>query len=141
MSRGGTWSEDEIDRDTLVDFTAPVSYIQALSKYPNMRLCLAHFGGNREWNRYLARNADDERHDLSERDWVSQIATMMQSHSNLYADTSYTFLRYKEYHSQLVELLHDPKIASQTLFGSDYYMSEFEKLHESDLMQTLYEGL
>jgi hypothetical protein len=54
-----------------------------------MRLCLAHFGDNKEWDDYLSRNRNINL-SLEQMDWVSQIVTMMKSgqYPNLYADIS-----------------------------------------------------
>ena len=133
MSRGGVWTES-VPKETLVDYTAPCNYVTALKKYPDMKLCLAHFGGYKEWDDYLARdnNADLALEDM---DWVSQIVTMMKSgdYPNLYADISYTLFKYQDYAPTLSLLLLDPKIGAHTLFGSDFYMSEQNKLPERKL--------
>jgi len=89
MSRGGVWT-DSLPASTLVNYTAPCSYATILkTSYPDMRLCLAHFGGNKEWDDYLSRNRNIHL-PLEQMDWVSQIVTMMKSgqYPNLYADIS-----------------------------------------------------
>ena len=41
------------DRKTLESSTAPSAYVEVLRNYTDMKLCLAHFGGNQEWDVYL----------------------------------------------------------------------------------------
>jgi hypothetical protein len=55
MSQGGVWT-DSLPVSTLVNYTAPCKYATILKEYPDMRLCLAHFGDNKEWDDYLSRN-------------------------------------------------------------------------------------
>jgi predicted TIM-barrel fold metal-dependent hydrolase len=137
MSRGGVWT-DSLPASTLVNYTAPCNYAAILKKYPDMRLCLAHFGGNKEWDDYLSRNRNIHL-PLEQMDWVSQIVTMMKSgeYPNLYADISFTMFKYQDYAKPLSLLLLDPNVGSRTLFGSDYYMSEQNKLPERNLSMTL----
>jgi predicted TIM-barrel fold metal-dependent hydrolase len=169
MSRGGVWNlktpwyrfrKRRKEKQKLVNYTAPCSYIHVLQDYPDMRLCLAHFGGNTEWDKYLDKkksneetarrtNLDDFIKDdnFAELDWVSQIVEMLESglFPNLYVDTSYTFLACKKglfnrepkYLPALKALLSNPKINSRVLFGSDFYMSEQLKIKEKDFEEVI----
>ena len=128
-------------RRRLMQYTSPSSYKNVLKKYPDMRLCLAHFGGNQQWDAYEHddNGSAEDAPDNNNNNWVSTIADMMKSgnYTNLYTDVSYTMFRYPEYIEDLVALLEDNNIQSHVLFGSDYYMAEQEKMKEKELSKGL----
>lgn len=133
-NRGGVKNKRFKDKD-INRTTAPHKYRQVLSRFPEMRLCLAHYGGSEEWDRYLKCEWLDDNTSLEEMDWLSQISTMIRSgnYPNLFADISYTIFRYERYIPVLKVLLEDERIRSRVLFGSDYYMIEREKTPEREL--------
>ena len=80
------------ERDTLDEYTNPSSYVDVLDTYPNVRLCLAHFGGDEEWKKYK-RDVDRgtatissilnlnyfRTEEFKKLKWVRQIVEMLQS--------------------------------------------------------------
>ncbi|MCF8381728.1 MAG: amidohydrolase family protein [Bacteroidales bacterium] len=94
-------------------FNHPRNWIPVLEKYPNLKLNLAHFGGDNEWKDFLSGKTDT---------WVETIMDLMGKHPNLYSDFSYTM-----YHPGIAKklksmVMENDLLASQLLYGSDYYM-------------------
>lgn len=96
----------------------PDNYIYVLKKYPNLKINLAHFGGNEEWNKYL--DVSDENF-KEERNWYSLIRKLIINNENVYADISFTVYDDKLY-PLLRNLLRTPQTKNRILFGSDFYM-------------------
>lgn len=115
-------------------FTDPDNYADVLRDFPDLRLCLAHFGGDDEWQRWLR----DEWHADSPpptRSWLAKILDMIRSgdYPNLYTDISYTIFNLDDHLPILKVLLENPQVRERVLFGSDYYMAEQEALPERQL--------
>ncbi|MFK7952252.1 MAG: amidohydrolase family protein [Ekhidna sp.] len=113
-------------------FTEPQNYIPILEKYPNLKVCLAHFGGNSEWDLYLEKEWDPNNAD-EERSWLSEIVEMMEKYDNLYTDISYTAFHSDRYFPLLGVFLENERIKDRIMFGSDYYMVEREKISEREV--------
>ncbi|MCK4662353.1 MAG: amidohydrolase family protein [Bacteroidales bacterium] len=95
-------------------FTHPENYEYVLKDFDKLKICLAHFGSEYYWDKYL-----DSPSDIT--NWFVIIKNMIEKHKNLYTDLSFT-LNNKEYFSLLKVLLSNNKIKHKILFGSDYYM-------------------
>lgn len=112
-------------------FTDPDSYRALLKRWPTVRVCLAHFGGAGDWERYL----DDpwvSTSDPAEKSWLAKIADMIRSgeYPNLWTDVAYTLFADDEYVYLLKALLSDERILERTLFGSDFYVVANARLEE-----------
>lgn len=114
-------------------FTEPLNYDQLMGDFPNLRLCLAHFGGNTEWDKYLDSPWHPDSPDSKNRSWVSDIVDLMEKHPNLYTDISYTAFHSDKYFPLMSVLLENTKIRNKIMFGSDYYMIEREKASEREM--------
>lgn len=101
-----------------------------MKKYKKMRLCLAHFGGNEEWKKYLEYPSEND-------NWLYRIRKMMLEYDNLYADISYSIFSFQDNAPILKVLLQDKTIKERVLFGSDFYMATKEKYEEKRLSITL----
>jgi len=133
-------------------YTAPYNYVGVLRRYPNMRLCLAHFGGSSEWRKLDGGNGDRPRHtdesyfkhneQFRELDWASQILEMVENglFPNLYVDTAYMCFK-QDIRDHLRRVLDSNKyhnIRSRVLFGSDYFLSAKEwEAKESNIVKKL----
>lgn len=108
----------------------PDNYHEVMSAFPELKVCLAHFGGISEWKRHIceARQRDNPT-------WLTKIVAMMESgkYPNLYADISYTIFNFQENTPLLKILLQNEKVLPRVLFGSDFYMVENEKYSEKRL--------
>jgi predicted TIM-barrel fold metal-dependent hydrolase len=100
-------------------FTEPENYKYLLEDFPKLKICLAHFGGASEWEKYLATSWDKS----MEKYWFSVILDLIKKYPNVYADVSHTMHDMSLY-PLLRIILQDQKIRSRVLFGSDFYMLE-----------------
>jgi predicted TIM-barrel fold metal-dependent hydrolase len=115
----GSWSNEPISvkfrkRSDYADFfNQPTNWIKVLERFPQLKLNLAHFGGDTEWQKYISGETEN---------WVNRIIDMMNRYNGLYADFSYTFYN-RKYSKSLKKLLSEnEQIASRVLYGSDFYM-------------------
>ncbi len=114
-------------------FTEPKNFQGILSAFPELKVCLAHFGGNIEWDNYFNTGWDPEDPDEENKSWLSEIIDMINNHENLYTDISYTLFSDEKYFPLLKVWLSNPAIRQKVLFGSDYYMIEQEKKTEREM--------
>ncbi len=97
-------------------FAHPSNYEPLLQDFPDLRICVAHFGSGHYWDKFLSDPEDED-------NWFSIIKGMIEKYKNFYTDISFT-LNNREYFSLLKVLMYDDKINRKILFGSDYYMVE-----------------
>ncbi|MHC4146305.1 MAG: amidohydrolase family protein [Planctomycetota bacterium] len=130
-SQGGV-RHKKLKKKQANDHTNPRKFESVMQKFPNIKLCLGHFGGHEAWARFRRNDWGEEG---QENNWLSIILEMMRSgsYSNLYADISSTIFNFSENVPLLKVLLTEPEIEDKVLFGSDFYMMEKEKFHERDL--------
>ncbi|MEA3446756.1 MAG: amidohydrolase family protein [Bacteroidota bacterium] len=94
-------------------FNHPRNWEPVLEKYKKLNLCLAHFGGDDQWEKLVKGKTDN---------WVVRIIDLMYRYENVYADFAYTLYNHN-YASRLKQMILDNQIiADRTLFGSDYFM-------------------
>ncbi|MEM6387995.1 MAG: amidohydrolase family protein [Pseudomonadota bacterium] len=149
-SRGGVhnrgFSQSKVDR-----YTDPDVYLPLLKQYPNVKVCLAHFGGDDDWEDYFERPESRVEvpltgpfEDRKSMNWVPKIIQIMESgeYPGLYTDVSYTiFSTQKLLPAISVILRNRSKVRAKTLFGSDYYMTQNEKFDERYLSMQLRHSL
>lgn len=108
------------NRQLFVDrLTHPDNYEHVLKDFPDLKICLAHFGGGCEWEKYLQTPWEKG----MEKCWFSTILDLIKNHDNVYADVSYT-LHDIRLLPLLKVILQDQKLRSRILYGSDFYMTE-----------------
>ena len=110
-------------------YTDPANYDPIATQFPDLNICLAHFGGDGEWDKYLDdpwNQGDPE----STKSWLSVILELIHKHDNIYTDISSTLFKKECYMDLLLVLLENQKVRERVLFGSDYYMMEREKSEE-----------
>jgi len=117
--------------ELLTVFTDPAAYVPILQDHPRLTLCLAHFGGAGDWEKYLEDQWIEEGPDI-EKSWLAEILDLIRSknYSNLYTDIAYTVFANDEYAYLLKVLLADEQVATKVLFGSDFYVVENAELEE-----------
>jgi uncharacterized protein len=117
--------------DLLTRFTDPDAYLPILERHPNLRLCLAHFGGAGDWDSYL-KHPWDSGTDTAKKSWLAKILDTIRSgvYPNLWTDIAYTLFADDEYAYLLKVLLSDQRVLDRTLFGSDFYVVESATLEE-----------
>jgi uncharacterized protein len=131
-SRGGVYKKDST-KEEKESWSHPLGYKNVLEKYPNMKLCLGHFGGNNDWDEYLQSNAKDTDN------WLYSIKKMITdgNYKNLYTDISYSVFNFRQNAKILKVLLTDETLLNHILFGSDFYMAEQEEFSEKKLSMYL----
>ena len=94
-------------------FNQPYNWVPVLKKFPNLRLNLAHFGGEEQWMKFIEGDRNS---------WVYDIISMIDEFDFLYTDFSYNMYN-KLFLSKLKEvLISNKKLSKRVLYGSDYYM-------------------
>jgi len=100
-------------------YSDPQGFLPVLEKYPNLRLCLAHYGGHEEWRRYLTHARPVRAKDS----WIRKISDILENSRfpNVYADVS--SVASDPEHLPLLTVLADrPETRDRMLFGSDFFM-------------------
>ena len=122
-------------------FTEPKNYEQILKDFPKLRICLAHFGGNVEWDCFLESRNNLVNLKIEGNTWLDQILILMRKYKNLYADISYTLFTSERYFPLLNALLDEDGVKDRILFGSDFYMIEREKKTEKEMLLKIRQAL
>jgi predicted TIM-barrel fold metal-dependent hydrolase len=114
--------------ELLTRFTDPDAYLPILERHPQLRVCLAHFGGAGDWDSFLKHPWESQETE----NWLTKILKMIRSgrYANLWTDIAYTLFADDEYAYLLKVILSDDRILSRTLFGSDFYVVESALLEE-----------
>ncbi|WP_417558499.1 hypothetical protein [Mesoflavibacter zeaxanthinifaciens] len=159
--------------DFTTNFTHPLNYHcllnkELLSEYleeetdlSKLKICLAHFGGTKEWNRYSEDNWNNYNNNISHlskndylnrkikntlnhgssrtiwwnASWLSIIYDLMIQYDGVYTDISFIIFN-QELFPLLKFLLQDEKVSHKILFGTDYYVVS-QKNSEKALYQNL----
>lgn len=130
-SRGGIRHKG-INKSQANRHSNPELYKDVFKRYPELKICLCHFGGHQDWREYRTNSWG---RGGKAQNWLSIIIDLIRSgeYPNLYADISSTVFNFEENVPMLKVLLSTPSIAEKVLFGSDYYMVEMMKFKEKDL--------
>jgi uncharacterized protein len=117
--------------ELLTRFTDPDAYVPILDRRPNLKLCLAHWGGAGDWEAFLD-DPWDARRPSGEKSWLAKVTEMITSgkYENLYTDIAYTIWANEEYVYLLKVLLSDERLRRRVLFGSDFYVVESAEFEE-----------
>ncbi len=131
-----------LSREEAAEFAHPANYPPVLKQFPKLHFCLAHFGGADEWERHLTGETPRTGAGAT---WLTVIVDMLRSkkYPNLFTDVSYTLFtempsyRPFNYFEFMKVLLADRSVREHTLFGTDYYMVEREKVSEKEVSVAL----
>ncbi len=136
------------DNDKACDlFSHPQNYVLLMEKYPKLKLCLAHMGGDTEM-KIIDDDADGSyARNIDKPMWFERIKSMMIQYPNMYTDISYTLsaLGHADILFKLLDLFKTADIQGQplvnrVLFGTDFYMTQKED-KEYDLISLAREKL
>lgn len=136
------------------NFAHPLNYEYLLQKFPNLKICLAHFGSQLEWKRHLVEpliHRDSEilkgqtailtkmdnskliipawnptKRKVEELSWLSVIRNLISKYENVYADISYNAYT-PDTLALLKMLINDPHLKEKILFGTDFHVLRIEK--------------
>jgi hypothetical protein len=133
-SRGGVQGKN-MTNYLADEYTDPDGFIPVMAQFPNLRICLAHFGGLNDWTEYA--NPDKKKVPDYSQNWQVQIRRMIGSgdYPGLWTDISYTMFEFDEFIPFLRLLLmgnqnRHERLRQRILFGSDFYMTRQEGLSE-----------
>jgi predicted TIM-barrel fold metal-dependent hydrolase len=98
------WSKS--NKELCSYFTHPLGYKFVMDKHPNLKISLAHFGRQTEWD--------------------GIIKDMMEVYPNLYTDVSYSMYNEDNWAPLKINLITNDKLRNHCLFGSDFYMNAIE---------------
>jgi len=98
--------EGKTDKELCSYFTHPLGYKIVMNNFPDLKVCLAHFGRETEWD--------------------SIILDMIDKYENLYVDISYSMSDENHWAKLKVLLSTNKRFAERCLFGSDFYMVKIE---------------
>ncbi|WP_456440465.1 hypothetical protein [Psychroserpens sp.] len=142
----------KLNHDFTKNFTHPFNYKCLLDPekasayfgesvdFSELKICLAHFGGSEEWDKYFEDIYQTYNTNLfkgknigkataysnvqaiwDSASWLSIIYDLMVDYPNVYADMS--FMLYNENNFDLLKLLIDDKrVGHKILFGTDFYV-------------------
>ena len=115
--RTGRCLKGKNNKDFTDHFSDPENYKYVLEDFPQLKLCLAHYGGAGEWQSWLR----DPWTGTGRKSWLSVVSDLIRSHTNVFADLAYT-----AYDTRLLPLIkvlvNTPKLGDRILYGSDFYM-------------------
>lgn len=144
-----------LNKDLLSD------YLEEEVDLSKLKICLAHFGGTKEWNKYKADNWNNYNNNISHvskneylnrkikntlnhgstrtiwwnASWLSVIYDLMVQYEGVYTDISFILFN-EELFPLLKFILEDEKVKHKVLFGTDYYVVA-QKNNEKALFQNL----
>ncbi|MBF9035413.1 amidohydrolase family protein [Rhodobacterales bacterium HKCCE2091] len=117
-------------------YTDPRAFLPVLREFPTLRVCLAHFGGTRDWRAYVDEGLAPTP-EARAANWQTAIRDLICSGDwpNLWTDISYTLFQFDDFVPFLRVFLtgedeHTARLRSRVLFASDYYMTRQERLSE-----------
>jgi predicted TIM-barrel fold metal-dependent hydrolase len=120
--------------------SAPEAWDPVLQRFPTLRVCLAHFGGQADWAAFARPDLFPSDPRYRDSNWVRVIKDRVGSGHwpGLWTDISYTMFQFDEFIPFLRVFLTGDDDASErlrrrVLFGSDYYMTRQEHLSEREV--------
>ncbi len=133
-SRGGV-KHRRLSPALCESYASPHAFAGPMRAFPELRVCLAHFGGATDWQAYLENSIPPGDPDARRANWLTAIRDMIGcgDYPNLYTDISYTIFYFTENLPALAVFLEDEILRSRVLFGSDFYMAEQERFPERSL--------
>jgi hypothetical protein len=123
----------------------PRNWIPVLKRWPNLRLCFAHFGGNSEWGResmdkWAKINAQNAKTTAMPplREWISCIIKLTKYYKNVYADISGLNIKNDAVRDNLKGMLHAicerkdfEHLKYKLIFGSNGYFLSTNPTYDS----------
>jgi len=94
------------------NFVHPRAWRKALRKYPQLRLCLAHFGGD-DWEKGREKS-----------DWIKELIAVMDDYKNVYTDIScFDIGKNQKGFEVFLRNFSSHDYWDRILFGTDWYMT------------------
>ena len=127
-------------------FGNPDNYRLILSKYPKLKICLAHLGGSNEVIRSQAVNKSDKDYpDYLQDNWYEEVIQLMKDYTNVYSDISYTLsdknamdIIVKMFTDRSLIDLNGTPLINKLMYGTDFYLTQQEELGDEPDLQTIF---
>ena len=103
-------------------FLHPENYVPVLEKYPNLKICFAHFGGG---NEMLGKGSPVTQAGLDNTNWHELVKGLIEKFPQVYTDISYTLFDAAVF--KQVNAFVDGPHGSRVLYGTDFFMTLQEK--------------
>lgn len=124
-----SWSSTVQNSEFCDNFLDPRNYINVLNKYPNLKICLAHYGGETEITKNIPIPQNEEAHNwyriIRDEILLAKDNNGNLKYKNVYADVSYSLFN-SSIHPLIKEDLQNPDLRGRILFGTDFFMTEQE---------------
>jgi predicted TIM-barrel fold metal-dependent hydrolase len=124
-------------KDSCDAFLDPVNYYDIFHRFPNLKLCFAHFGGDEEILKFL-KNPTVNQGDIATgynaaASWYYIIKDLMAKFPNVYTDISYTLFDTDTSDGIVAAIKSDLQsaIGPRILFGTDFFLALQEKGEKS----------
>jgi uncharacterized protein len=121
-------------------YTRPEAWDPVWERYPDLRVCLAHFGGQEDWRAYVEEGYDPDDEGSLARNWQRLIRHRIGGgrFPSLWTDISYTLFHFDDFVPFLrlflsAETDEAERLRARVLFGSDFYMTRQEELSEREV--------
>jgi predicted TIM-barrel fold metal-dependent hydrolase len=108
------------------EYVSPFAWEKVLHDFPDLRLCLAHFGGEESWGE------QKQDKDVNYSDWAGKILLLIEKHENLYVDLAYFLMPRTSDEKKLMvkqlaaALSGSRKLRKRIMLGTDYYLVNME---------------
>lgn len=103
------------------ELNSPDYFVPVMDAFPNLKLNIAHFGGNEAW-----KHESDP--DLKPyRDRVDTITKLMNIYEGVYTDFSYCLTDAETYEKLNALIKSNPKVKDRIMYGTDYWVVLFTK--------------
>jgi uncharacterized protein len=105
--------DNKTPRDKFKDnFLQPYNYEAVLDKFPRLKICFAHYGGDSELELQIKNKPN----------WYAELKDLMKRYENVYVDISYT-LHEAKYREKFLNDLSDPVLRNRIMYGTDFFMT------------------
>jgi predicted TIM-barrel fold metal-dependent hydrolase len=129
-------------------YVSPANWAEVLDKFKNLRLCLAHFGGDEPgFSCWGEKNADHQAsYSRTLELWDEIMVRLVRQYANCYIDISYLDISYSsrpekrcnfEKFKSLMEADGDHTLKNKIIFGTDWYLSERKWRYKEYCAETL----
>jgi predicted TIM-barrel fold metal-dependent hydrolase len=101
-------------KDFKNNFIKPENYVDVMEKFPRLKMCLAHYGGDEDILAFLKNGPSNT--------WYEQVRSLIPLYPNLHTDISYS-LYDAGIRKQIKSDFQDPSLRKRILFGTDFFMT------------------
>lgn len=101
-------------------FLEPASYITLIESIKELKICLAHYGGEEH---ILGQQEGDKIVGMNTENWYKQIKALIKKAPNVYTDIAFAVAN-PEIHQPVFDDLKDEILQRKIMFGTDFFLTE-----------------